>query len=152
MRQIAAALILISLFVVLVGSKFEPTDGVRLASIGHDVIVGSRSKYRAMEVADTLNDRWSSLELAIEASDNQGAADADVVRFLKLFTALPLDEIARLAALQGAEINDAKKVLATEATASLHRGGSRVRRLVLTGIAALTPTERVVANKAWIRR
>ena len=46
--------------------------------------------------------------------------DADVGRFLKLFTALPLDEIARLAALQGAEINDAKKVLATEATALLH--------------------------------
>jgi tyrosyl-tRNA synthetase len=46
--------------------------------------------------------------------------DGDVVRFLKLFTVLPLDEIARLAALRGAEINDAKKVLATEATALLH--------------------------------
>jgi tyrosyl-tRNA synthetase len=46
--------------------------------------------------------------------------DGDVVRFLKLFTTLPLDEIARLGALQGAEINEAKKVLATEATALLH--------------------------------
>jgi tyrosyl-tRNA synthetase len=46
--------------------------------------------------------------------------DADVVRLLKLFTTLPLPEIARLAALQGAEINEAKKVLATEATALLH--------------------------------
>jgi tyrosyl-tRNA synthetase len=46
--------------------------------------------------------------------------DADVERFLKLFTELPLDEIARLAALQGAEVNEAKKVLATEATAILH--------------------------------
>lgn len=46
--------------------------------------------------------------------------DADVERFLKLFTVLPLDEIARLAALEGAEINEAKKVLATEATALLH--------------------------------
>jgi tyrosyl-tRNA synthetase len=46
--------------------------------------------------------------------------DGDVVRFLKLFTVLPLDEIARLAALRGAEINDAKKVLATEATVLLH--------------------------------
>jgi tyrosyl-tRNA synthetase len=45
--------------------------------------------------------------------------DADVPRFLKLFTTLPLDEIAKLAALQGAEINEAKKVLATEATALL---------------------------------
>jgi tyrosyl-tRNA synthetase len=46
--------------------------------------------------------------------------DADVERFLKLFTFLPMDEIARLAALQGAEINDAKKTLATEATALIH--------------------------------
>jgi tyrosyl-tRNA synthetase len=46
--------------------------------------------------------------------------DADVGRFLKLFTTLPLDEIAKLEVLQGAEINDAKKVLATEATALLH--------------------------------
>ncbi|PPD16848.1 MAG: tyrosine--tRNA ligase [Methylobacterium sp.] len=43
--------------------------------------------------------------------------DADVGRFLKLFTFLPMGEIARLAALGGAEINEAKKVLATEATA-----------------------------------
>jgi tyrosyl-tRNA synthetase len=46
--------------------------------------------------------------------------DADVARFLKLFTDLPLDEIARLEQLQGAEINQAKIVLATEATAMLH--------------------------------
>jgi tyrosyl-tRNA synthetase len=46
--------------------------------------------------------------------------DADVPRFLKLFTILPMDEIAKLSALQGAEINEAKKVLATEATALLH--------------------------------
>jgi len=46
--------------------------------------------------------------------------DADVGRFLKLFTTLPLDEVARLAALQGSEINEAKKVLATEATALIH--------------------------------
>jgi tyrosyl-tRNA synthetase len=46
--------------------------------------------------------------------------DGDVVRFLKLFTVLPLPEIARLAALKGQEINEAKKVLATEATALVH--------------------------------
>ena len=46
--------------------------------------------------------------------------DADVGRFLKLFTLLPMDEVARLAALQGAEINEAKKVLATEAAALVH--------------------------------
>jgi len=46
--------------------------------------------------------------------------DADVGRFLKLFTVLPLDEIAHLTALQGEEINEAKKILATEATALVH--------------------------------
>ncbi len=46
--------------------------------------------------------------------------DADVGRFLKLFTELPLDEIARLGKLRDSEINEAKKLLATEATALCH--------------------------------
>jgi tyrosyl-tRNA synthetase len=50
----------------------------------------------------------------------RNAADADVGKFLKLFTDLPLEQIAKLEALDGAAINDAKVVLATEATALLH--------------------------------
>ena len=46
--------------------------------------------------------------------------DADVGRFLRVFTDMPLDEIARLEALKGAELNGAKKTLATEATALCH--------------------------------
>lgn len=46
--------------------------------------------------------------------------DADVVRFLKLFTELPIDEIERLGRLHGSEINEAKKILATEATRLAH--------------------------------
>ncbi|WP_113180287.1 tyrosine--tRNA ligase [Agrobacterium cavarae] len=46
--------------------------------------------------------------------------DADVSRFLKLYTTLPMDEIARLSALGGSEINEVKKILATEITAMLH--------------------------------
>jgi tyrosyl-tRNA synthetase len=46
--------------------------------------------------------------------------DADVGRYLRLFTELPLDEIARLEVLQGAEINEAKKILADHATAMAH--------------------------------
>ena len=46
--------------------------------------------------------------------------DADVGRFLRLYTELPLDEVARLEALQGAEINEAKKILATAITALCH--------------------------------
>ncbi|HML93559.1 tyrosine--tRNA ligase [Methyloceanibacter sp.] len=50
----------------------------------------------------------------------RNAEDADVPRFLKLFTEVPLEEIAKLGALEGAELNEAKKILATEATALLH--------------------------------
>ena len=50
----------------------------------------------------------------------RNAEDADVGRFLRLFTELPLDEISRLEQLQGADINEAKKTLATEAAALLH--------------------------------
>ena len=50
----------------------------------------------------------------------RNSEDADVGRFLKLFTLLSMGEIARLEALGGAEINEAKKVLATEATALMH--------------------------------
>jgi tyrosyl-tRNA synthetase len=46
--------------------------------------------------------------------------DGDVERFLKLFTELPLKEIGKLAKMQGAESNEAKKILATEATALVH--------------------------------
>jgi tyrosyl-tRNA synthetase len=53
--------------------------------------------------------------------------DADVGRFLKLFTTLPLDEIARLETLGGSEINEAKKILANAATALLH--GEQVAEL-----------------------
>ncbi|MBA3729464.1 MAG: tyrosine--tRNA ligase [Sphingomonas sp.] len=50
----------------------------------------------------------------------RNTADGDVVRFLKLFTDLPLERIAKLAALEGAGINEAKVLLASEATAMLH--------------------------------
>jgi tyrosyl-tRNA synthetase len=50
----------------------------------------------------------------------RNTADADVARFLKLFTKLPLDEVARLAALKDQEINEAKKVLANAATTMAH--------------------------------
>jgi len=46
--------------------------------------------------------------------------DADVSRFLKLYTTLPMNEVARLSALAGSEINEVKKILATEVTAILH--------------------------------
>ena len=53
--------------------------------------------------------------------------DADVGRFLRLFTELPLDEIGRLEKLQGQELNEAKKVLANEATAMAHGAAASQR-------------------------
>lgn len=51
----------------------------RLASAGFEVVIGSRSKYRAMEVRDTLLQRWDDRQLGIDAGDNDTASDTDVV-------------------------------------------------------------------------
>jgi NADPH-dependent F420 reductase len=51
----------------------------RLASVGYEVVLGSRSKYRAMETVDNLLERWKDRELTISAADNTGAAETDVV-------------------------------------------------------------------------
>jgi tyrosyl-tRNA synthetase len=70
--------------------------------------------------------------------------DADVGRFLKLYTTLPMAEIARLEALGGSEVNDAKKILATEITALLHgraaaeQAGETARKTFEEGVTADT--------------
>jgi NADPH-dependent F420 reductase len=51
----------------------------RLASVGYDVVIGSRSKYRAMEVVDRTVERWPEMSLSLTAGDNEAAADADMV-------------------------------------------------------------------------
>ncbi len=79
--------------------------------------------------------------------------DADVARFLKLFTVLPLAEIAKLAALKDAEINEAKKVLATEATALVHgraaakQAEATARKTFEEGATALDLPSVTVARK-----
>jgi len=80
--------------------------------------------------------------------------DADVGRFLRLFTDLPLDEIARLEALPGAQINEAKKVLANQATGMLH-GAEEAARAAAAADAAFVqgklsddlPTHEVPASE-----
>jgi hypothetical protein len=52
---------------------------VRLASVGFDVVIGSRSKYRAMETVDRLCEQWTGRNLQIGAADNAGAATSDLV-------------------------------------------------------------------------
>ena len=49
--------------------------GVRLASVGFDVVIGSRSKYRAMEVVDKLHEQWPALNLSVTAGDNAAAGE-----------------------------------------------------------------------------
>ncbi|WP_034997948.1 tyrosine--tRNA ligase [Beijerinckia mobilis] len=80
--------------------------------------------------------------------------DSDVARFLKLFTELPMEEIDRLAALQDAEINEAKKILATEATAMVHgraaaeRAAETARQTFEEGVvAASLPSLILQANE-----
>ena len=51
----------------------------RLASLGYEVTIGSRSKYRAMEIRDAIVARWPDHHLVIEASDNEGAASGEVI-------------------------------------------------------------------------
>lgn len=65
----------------------------RLASVGFDVVIGSRSKYKAMEVRDQLIAKWPDHDLHIEAADSLGAAEADVV-----VIATPWDAAASTAA------------------------------------------------------
>ena len=85
--------------------------------------------------------------------------DADVGRFLRLFTELPLDEIARLEALAGSEINEAKKTLATEATALCHGreaadAAAKTAQAVFEsgGSGERTAADRVVAGSVGPRR
>ena len=77
--------------------------------------------------------------------------DADVGRFLRLFTELPLDEIARLESLEGAEINEAKTMLATEATALCHgreaaEGAAETARRTFVDIRAYADLGRLEAS------
>jgi 8-hydroxy-5-deazaflavin:NADPH oxidoreductase len=51
----------------------------RLASVGYDVVIGSRSKYKAMEAVDQILERWPDHDLKLRADTNEGAAQADIV-------------------------------------------------------------------------
>jgi len=82
--------------------------------------------------------------------------DADVARFLGLFTELPMQDVARLGALRGAAVNDAKKILATEACALLHgraaaeAAAETARRTFEDGVTAETLPSHVAALPAGI--
>jgi NADPH-dependent F420 reductase len=79
--------------------------GARLASVGYDVVLGSRSRYRAMEARDSIIEHWPDMTLNIEAGDNQAAASGDVV-----VIATPWDSAASTASSVAAHL-DGKVVI-----------------------------------------
>jgi NADPH-dependent F420 reductase len=95
---------------------------VRLASVGFETVVGSRSRYRALEVVDGLKEQWAGRELTIDAADNEGAADADLV-----VIATPWDGAAQTA--QAVEQQLRGKVVVSMANA-LTRIGKEFQPLV----------------------
>ncbi len=94
----------------------------RLADAGYDIIIGSRSKYRAMEAVDELLDQWPGRNLPIEAGDNATAATADVV-----VIATPWDGATQTAASVREHLKD--KVVISMANA-LTRIGKEFQPLV----------------------
>jgi 8-hydroxy-5-deazaflavin:NADPH oxidoreductase len=117
--------------------------GARLASIGYDVVLGSRSKYRAMEARDSVLEQWPDLHLPVEAGDNIAAAGCDLV-----VIATPWDSAATTA--QEHEDLLAGKVVISMANA-LVRVGKEFQPLVpprgsvAAHVQAAVPSCRVVA-------
>jgi len=115
----------------------------RLASVGFEVVVGSRSVERAGEIRDALITRWEGLDLPIEAADNAGAAAADVV-----VVATPWDAAASTAAAVAAQLEG--KVVVSMANA-LARVGHEFQPLVpprgsvAASVQAALPRSRVAA-------
>ncbi len=115
----------------------------RLASVGFDVVLGSRSKYRALEVRDGIVEMWPGYELSIEASDNEGASEADVV-----VIATPWDAAAATAASVARQLRG--KVVISMANA-LARVGHEFQPLVpprgsvAASVQAAVPGSKVAA-------
>ena len=135
------------------------TDGAELFGLTSPLLTTSSGAKMGKTAAGAV---WLSADMVSPYDYWQfwrNSEDADVERFLKLFTEIPLDEIAKLAALRGAELNEAKKILATEATALVHgrdaadRAAETARATFEQGEIAVTlPTievPRAELEKGW---
>jgi len=115
----------------------------RLASVGYTCVIGSRSKYRSLEIRDGLVDKWAELADLLQFADNAGAADCDIV-----VIATPWDSAATTAQEFAAELEG--KVVVSMANA-LVRVGSEFQPLVpprgsvAAHVQAAVPKCRVVA-------
>jgi NADPH-dependent F420 reductase len=115
----------------------------RLASIGYEAVIGSRSKYRAMETRDSLVERWPDLDALLQYGDNPAAADADLV-----VIATPWDSAATTA--QDHQRWLSGKIVVSMANALVRVGGEfeplvPPRGSVAAHVHAAVPTCRVVA-------
>ena len=117
--------------------------GARLASVGYEVVLGSRSRYRAMEARDVILARWPDRDLAIDAGSNDDATEADLV-----VIATPWDSAATTAHEHAPSLEG--KVVISMANA-LVRVGSEFQPLVpprgsvAAHVQAAVPHCRVVA-------
>jgi NADPH-dependent F420 reductase len=115
----------------------------RLADVGHHIALGSRSKYRALEEVDKILDSWPERELSIEATDNQGAAAAELV-----VIATPWDAAASVAGSVAPHLRG--KVVVTMANA-LERVANEFEPLipprgsVAAHVQAIVPEAKVAA-------
>ena len=117
--------------------------GARLASVGYPIVLGSRSKYKAMEARDQILERWPELSLPIDAGDNVDAASADLV-----VIATPWDSAATTAFALHEELMG--KVVVSMANALVRVGGEfqplvPPRGSVAAHVQAAIPRSRVVA-------
>lgn len=117
--------------------------GARLASVGYSVVIGSRSKYRSMEIVDGLHEAWPELNLPIIAGDNAMAADCEIV-----VIATPWDSAGMIA--QEQEDRLAGKIVISMANALIKVGNEfqplvPPRGSVAGHVQAAVPKCRVVA-------
>ena len=115
----------------------------RLASVGYTCVIGSRSKYRSMEVRDGLVAKWGDLADLLQCADNPGAADCDIV-----VIATPWDSAATTAQEYAAELEG--KVVVSMANALIRVGHEfqplvPPRGSVAAHVQAAVPKCRVVA-------
>jgi len=117
--------------------------GARLAASGFDVVLGSRSRYRAMETVDRLLDQWPERRLSITAGDNAGASEAELV-----IIATPWDAATQTAVSVSTQLNG--KVVVCMANA-LTRIGAEFQPLVpprgsvAASVQAMVPNCQVAA-------
>lgn len=115
----------------------------RLASVDVDVVIGSRSKERALETRDRICERWPGRRLPIDAADNAGAAEADLVVIATPWDAAPATAAALADELEG-------KLVISMANAVARVNGSLqpifpARGSVAAEVQAAVPRARVAA-------